>query len=232
MPILTLWTGLGMKPLPPERWSIPGWEIRWLEITPPLPSENMEQWVQRLYARIPPETDVLGGFSLGAQLALKHREMAPNRFQDVLILSGFVQRRQWHLLLRLLRSAYIPQLLFILPPAFLVSIVQGLLWMLPAAERRRFNIVLNLWPASAWRKVLRFLLDFETETGLQILQVCGAKDILLKPAPPAVRLPGAGHFLLQSSISLHCWLRNLFFSRDITSFLTSFLFFILDRRFS
>lgn len=200
MPLLTLWTGLGMKPFPPERWTIPGWEIRWIEIEPPFPSENMEQWAQRLQASVPEETDVIGGFSLGAQLALKHRDMAPDRFRDVLILSGFVQRSQWHPLLRLLRSAYIPQLLLFLPPGFLFFVVQGLLWLLPAAERRRFNIVLKRWPASAWRKVLRFLLHFETETGTstRVLQVCGAKDILLKPEPPAVRLPGAGHFLLPS----------------------------------
>jgi len=200
MPLLTLWTGLGMKPIPPERWSVPGWEIRWLEITPPLPSESMEQWVQRLFTSIPEETDVLGGFSLGAQLALKHRELATNRFQNVVILSGFAHRGQWHVLLRLLRAVRIPQLLLMLPPGGLVSIVQCMLWLLPAAERRRFNVVLSLWQPSAWRKVLRFLLDFETatatETGMPFLQVCGAEDILLKPAPPAVRLPGTGHFLL------------------------------------
>jgi hypothetical protein len=85
-----------------------------------------------------------------------------------------------------------------LPPGVLVSIVQGMLWLLPVAERRRFNLVLSYWQPSAWRKVLRFLLDFETETDMQFLQVCGAKDTLLKPAPPAVRLPGTGHFLLPS----------------------------------
>jgi hypothetical protein len=198
MPLLTLWTGLGMKPLPPERWSVPGWEIRWLEIEPPAASETMELWVQRLFASIPEETDVLGGFSLGAQLALKHRDMAPNRFSDVFIVSGFVERRQWHPLLRLLRALRIPQLLLLLPPWILLLIVKGMILLLPAAERRRFNIVLTLWPASAWAKVLRFLLDFETQACLKVLQVCGAKDILLKPAPPAVRLQGAGHFLLPS----------------------------------
>ena len=198
MPLLTLWTGLGMKPLPTERWSVPGWEIRWLEIEPPAAAENMDAWAQRLLASVPEETDVLGGFSLGAQLALKHRDFATNRFPEVLVLSGFVHRRQWHILLRLLRAIRIPQLLLLLPPQALFLIVSVMMYLLPAAERRRFNVVLTLWPASAWRKVLRFLLDFETKTSAQAWQVCGAKDILLKPAPPAVRLPGAGHFLLPS----------------------------------
>jgi pimeloyl-ACP methyl ester carboxylesterase len=198
MPLLTLWTGLGMKPLPSERWTLPGWEIRWLEIEPPAAAENMEEWAQRLLKSIPVETDLLGGFSLGAQLALKHREMAPDRFPELLILSGFVHRRQWHVLLRFLRAVRIPQLLLLLPPWLLLLIVKSMMLLLPEAERRRFNIVLTLWPATAWRKVLRFLLNFETESAVQVLQVCGAEDILLKPAPPAVRLAGAGHFLLPS----------------------------------
>jgi hypothetical protein len=42
------------------------------------------------------------------------------------------------------------------------------------------------------------LLDFRVDSEASILQVCGAEDILLQPAAPAVRLPGAGHFLLPS----------------------------------
>ena len=198
MPLLTLWTGLGMKPLPPERWSVPGWEIRWLEITPPDASESIDAWTERLFAAIPPETDVLGGFSLGAQLALKHQSLDPQRFPALLVLSGFTHRSQWHPFLRLLRFLRIPQVLLSLPPSLLLVVVRSLMLLLPAAERRRFKRVLNLWPPAAWRRILRFLLDFEPATSTDALQVCGAEDILLQPAAPAVRLPGAGHFLLPS----------------------------------
>jgi len=199
MSILTLWTGLGMKPLPPERWTIPGWEICWLEIAPPLTGENMDQWTERMFQRIPPETTLLGGFSLGAQLALKHQAMDPVRFPGVLVLSGFVSRRQWHPMMRLLRFLRIPQLLLRLSPGFLLTSVNIFMLLLPATERRRFSIVLKLLAPAAWRKILRFLLDFEIDSNAPVLQVCGADDILLKPAPPAVRLPDTGHFMLPAA---------------------------------
>jgi pimeloyl-ACP methyl ester carboxylesterase len=198
MMVLTLWTGLGMKTLPPERWAIPGWEIRWLEIEPPAHHERIDQWAERLYKRIPEDTTVLGGFSLGAQLALKHQAMAPDRFADLLLLSGFTHRRQWHVLLRFLRLLRVPHTLLLLPPSFLLRIIQGFMLLLPAVERRRFNIVLTLWEPEAWCRILGFLLEFKVDSEARVLQICGAEDIMLQPAAPAVRLPDAGHFLLPS----------------------------------
>lgn len=210
MPLLTLWTGLGMKPLPPERWSVPGWEIRWLEAAPPLPGEQDQAWAQRLLALVPAETDLLGGFSLGAQLAQLQHALDPERFPRLLLLSGFTHRRQWHPLLRMLRFIRLPQLLLQLPPRVLMAIVSVFLHLLPAAERRRFDLVLHLWPPAAWRQVLRFLLRFEAAGHADVLQICGAADKLLRPASPAVRLPEAGHFLLPSEghqigMLLHDW---------------------------
>lgn len=199
MPVLTLWTGLGMKPLPPGRWRIPGWEIRWLEPEPPRPDEQPEHWIARHFERIPSDTSLLGGFSLGAQLALKHRELAPDRFPSLLLLSGFTDRSQWHLLLRILRFSRLPRLFLLLPGPVLLLIMRLFLLLLPAAERKRFRTVLLLWPAEAWRKVLLFLLDFKVRPAASILQICGARDLLLRPQFPAIRLPGSGHFLLPSA---------------------------------
>ncbi len=214
MPFLAIWAGLGMNQVADSWLELPGWQVCWLIPEPPLIGETRIMWARRMAAKIPDQTDVLGGFSMGGMLALEQAASRPH-LKGILLCSYAASRQSWRTYVRAAASLGILHILLLLPSRVLVPLAVNTMRLFGRSTYQIMRRCFTQWGHAETKHILRCLLQFRPSIPVKpMLQIIGGNDPWLKSSEAFPDISGAGHFLLpkyrhEVSTLIRNWLKEL-----------------------